>query len=280
MKLATVLVDGEPQAAALVGQALALIGPAGGDVGALLRAGTTPAQLQAMVVAADRRISTDSVRWLAPVLRPGKAVCVGLNYADHTRESRMQQPRHPTLFLRSATSLAAQGDVAHRPAGDDSLDFEGEMVVVVGGGGRAIAREQALRHVFGYAVGNDISVREFQFRSPQWALGKNVDGTGPWGPCVVTADELPPGGAGLALHTRLNGQTVQSANTRDMLFDVATIIAAVSQAMTLEPGDILFSGTPAGVGMGRTPKLYMQPGDVIEVEIERIGLLRNTVAGV
>ena len=182
-----------------------------------------------------------------------------------------------TAGTPAATSLGADGADVQRPAGDDSLDFEGEMVAVIGSGGRCIPKERALAHVFGYAVGNDISVREFQFRSPQWTLGKNVDGSGPWGPFLVTADELPPGAAGLAIATRLNGEVMQSANTRDMIFDVATIIATISEAMTLEPGDIIFTGTPAGVGLGRTPKRYMQPGELVEVEIERIGRLRNGI---
>ena len=277
MKLATIVVDGLPHAVALRDGALALIGAAGADLGALLRVGTTAAQYASMAATARRHLPLEGARFLAPVLAPGKVVCVGLNYADHTKESPYEQPEHPTLFLRVATSLSAEGSDVRRPAGDDSLDFEGEMVAVIGTGGRCIPKERALAHVFGYAVGNDISVREFQFRSPQWTLGKNVDGTGPWGPFLVTADELPPGGADLAIETRLNGEVMQSANTRDMIFDAATIIAAISEAMTLEPGDIIFTGTPAGVGLGRTPKRYMQPGDRVEVEIERIGRLRNRI---
>ena len=202
---------------------------------------------------------------------------MGLNYADHTKESPYEQPDYPTLFLRVATSLGAHNAIVHRPALSDSLDFEGEMVVVLGKGGRDIPKDRALEHVFGYAAGNEISVREYQFKSPQWTVGKNFDGTGAWGPYVVTADELPPGGRGLRLETRLNGATVQSASTTDMLFDVATVISTVSQAITLQAGDIIFSGTPAGVGFGRTPKLYMKAGDTVEVEIERIGLLRNHI---
>lgn len=279
MKLATILVDGLPHAAVVQEDEVALIGSAGEDLGALLRAATAPAGFAALAGAATRRIPVAQACFLAPLLQPGKAICVGLNYADHTRESKMQQPEHPTLFLRSATSLAAHGAVVHRPEGDDSLDFEGEMVVVIGTRGRSISKDRALSHVFGYAAGNDISVRAFQFRSPQWTLGKNVDGTGPWGPWIVTADALPAGGAGLAIETRLNGEIMQSANTRDMLFDVATIIAAVSEAMTLEVGDILFTGTPSGVGMGRTPARYMQPGDRVQVRIEHLGVLANTIAG-
>lgn len=279
MKLASVLVDGQAHAAVVQEDALALIGRAGDDLGFLLRQALPVSAFAALAAQATRYIALEQAQFLAPVLRPGKAVCVGLNYADHTRESKMEQPPHPTLFLRTATSLAAHGSVVRRPTGDDSLDFEGEMVVVIGSGGRNIAREAALGHVFGYAVGNDISVREMQFRSPQWTLGKNVDGTGPWGPWIVTADALPAGGVGLQIQTRLNGEVVQSANTRDMLFDVATIIAAVSEAMTLEAGDILFTGTPSGVAMGRTPPLWMQPGDEVQVQIEQIAVLANTIAG-
>ena len=169
------------------------------------------------------------------------------------QESPYEQPDYPTLFLRVATSLGAHNAIVHRPALSDSLDFEGEMVVVLGKGGRDIPKDRALEHVFGYAAGNEISVREYQFKSPQWTVGKNFDGTGAWGPYVVTADELPPGGRGLRLETRLNGATVQSASTTDMLFDVATVISTVSQAITLQAGDIIFSGTPAGVASAARP---------------------------
>lgn len=216
-------------------------------------------------------------RLACPVAGIGKIVCVGLNYADHTKESPYEQPDYPTLFLRTATSLNGHDAVVERPLVSDSLDFEGEMVVVLGQGGRHIPKERALDCVFGYAVGNEISVREYQFKSPQWTVGKNFDGTAPWGPYLVTADELPPGGRGLRLQTRLNGETMQSADTADMLFDVATVISTLSEAITLQPGDVIFSGTPAGVGFGRNPKLYMKDGDRVEVEIERIGLLRNTI---
>lgn len=167
--------------------------------------------------------------------------------------------------------------MVERPQVSHSLDFEGEMVVVLAKGGRHISKEKALDCVFGYAVGNEISVREYQFKSPQWTVGKNFDGTGTFGPYIVTADELPPGGSGLKIETRLNGETVQSSNTRDMLFDVATVISTISEAITLQAGDVIFSGTPAGVGFGRTPKLYMKHGDVVEVEIEQLGLLRNDI---
>jgi 2-keto-4-pentenoate hydratase/2-oxohepta-3-ene-1,7-dioic acid hydratase in catechol pathway len=277
VKLATIQIDGLPCAAALDGGRLALLASPGTDLGALLRQGRTLADFQRLAAAATKFVDLDQAVFLSPSIEPPKILCVGLNYADHTKESPYEQPDYPTLFLRVATSLGAHGAVVERPAVSDTLDFEGEMVGVLGKGGRRIPKERALEHVFGYAAGNEISVREFQFKSPQWTVGKNFDGTGTWGPCVVTADELPAGASGLRVETRLNGTTVQSASTADMLFDVATVISTVSQALTLQAGDIIFSGTPAGVGFGRTPKLYMKDGDTVEVEIERIGLLRNTI---
>lgn len=277
MKLTTVSIDNAPRAAALTDKGLALLAPAGVDLGTLLRQGTSLAEFAARAAAATEHVEPQQARFLSPCIEPPKTICVGLNYADHTKESPYEQPDYPTLFLRAATSLGAHDAVVRRPQVSDSLDFEGEMVVVLAKGGRHIAKDKALDCVFGYASGNEISVREYQFKSPQWTVGKNFDGTGTWGPYVITADELPAGGSGLKIETRLNGRTVQSANTRDMLFDVATVISTVSEAITLQAGDVIFSGTPAGVGFGRTPKLYMKDGDVVEVEIERIGLLRNAI---
>ncbi|WP_159914750.1 fumarylacetoacetate hydrolase family protein [Pantoea sp. 18069] len=277
MKLATLLVNGAARAAALTDQGLALLAEPGVDLGTLLRQGKTSQDLARLAAEATQFIAPADATFLAPSQEPPKTFCVGLNYADHTKESPYEQPDYPTLFLRASTSLGAHDAVVERPLVSDSLDFEGEMVVVLRSGGRHIPKDKALDCVFGYAVGNEISVREYQFKSPQWTVGKNFDGTGTWGPYVVTADELPAGGAGLKIETRLNGQTMQSSNTRDMLFDVATTISTISEAITLQAGDVIFSGTPAGVGFGRTPKLYMKHGDVVEVEIERIGLLRNRI---
>lgn len=278
MKLASFLLDGQRRAGALTDRGLAVFDPGQGtDLGALLRSGADRASLQSLAAKSRQVVDPATVTFVSPIAEPPKVLCVGLNYADHTKESPYDQPDYPTLFLRVATSLGAHDAVVERPLASDSLDFEGEMVVVLGKGGRHIPKEEALDCVFGYAVGNEISVREYQFKSPQWTVGKNFDGTGTWGPYVVTADELPPGGSGLAIETRLNGKTMQSSNTADMLFDVATVIATVSEAITLQAGDIIFSGTPAGVGFGRNPKLYMKDGDAVEVEIERIGVLRNTI---
>ncbi|MGB5957306.1 fumarylacetoacetate hydrolase family protein [Pseudomonas sp.] len=215
--------------------------------------------------------------YLPLMSRPGKIICVGLNYADHTKESPYAQPDYPTLFPRFNTSLTAHNKPLVRPRVSDTLDYEGEMAVVLKSGGRHISKEQALQHVAGYALFNEGSVREYQFNSPQWTVGKNFDDTGAFGPDLVTADELPAGGKGLLLQTRVNGKVVQSANTEDMLFDVATIISTLSEAVTLEAGDVIVSGTPAGVGFGMDPKVYLKAGDVVEVSIEGIGTLVNPI---
>lgn len=215
--------------------------------------------------------------YLPLMARPTKIVCVGLNYADHTKESPYAQPDYPTLFPRWNSSLTAHNKPLIRPRVSDSLDYEGEMAVVLKSGGRHISKDDALSHVAGYALFNEGSVRQYQFISPQWTVGKNFDDTGAFGPVLVTADELPAGGKGLLLETRVNGKVVQSANTNDMLFDVATIISTLSQAVTLEAGDVIVSGTPAGVGFGMNPKVYLKAGDVVEVSIEGIGKLVNPV---
>ena len=214
---------------------------------------------------------------LTPIANPEKVICVGLNYHDHTKESGYQQPDYPTIFPRFASSLIPHGAPIIRPLASDSLDFEGELVAVIGKAGRHINRANALSHVFGYSIFNDGSVREYQFKSPQWTVGKNFDDTGAFGPCLVTADELPDGAKGLKLETRLNGKTVQLANTLDMIFSIADIIAIMSEAVTLRPGDVIVAGTPAGIGWAREPKLLMQHGDRCDVEIEGIGVLSNPV---
>ncbi|WP_175808340.1 fumarylacetoacetate hydrolase family protein [Burkholderia cenocepacia] len=230
---------------------------------------------------AERNASTEysvtNIQWLPPLIRPGKIICVGLNYADHTKESPYEQPEYPTLFGRFATSLVGHKSAVVRPLVSDSLDYEGEMAVVIARRGRHIRKDQALDYVAGYSVFNDVSVREYQFKTPQWTIGKNFDGTGAFGPTFVTPDDLPAGGAGLKLETRLNGTIVQSANTSDMLFDVASLISIISEAVTLEPGDVIVTGTPAGIGWAREPKLYMRDGDVCEVEIEGVGVLTNVI---
>ncbi|AMM18749.1 5-oxopent-3-ene-1,2,5-tricarboxylate decarboxylase (plasmid) [Burkholderia sp. PAMC 28687] len=223
--------------------------------------------------------SEEGLAFLPPLQRPPKIICVGLNFADHTSESKYEQPDYPTLFFRVHTSLIAHNQPMVRPAVADcaGLDFEGEIAVVLSKGGRHITVDDALEHVAGYALFNDGSVREYQFKTPQWTVGKNFDGTGAFGPDLVTADELPAGAKGLLLETRLNGKVVQSANTDEMVFDVASLISIISEAITLEAGDVIVSGTPSGIGWARTPKLLMKAGDVCEVTVEKIGSLRNVI---
>jgi 2-keto-4-pentenoate hydratase/2-oxohepta-3-ene-1,7-dioic acid hydratase in catechol pathway len=243
----------------------------------LLASGTNLTAYAKAGIVKGTEYSADTVRWLPPLSRPGKIVCVGLNYADHTKESHFEPQSYPTLFPRFDSSLIGHLAPMIRPLVSDSLDYEGEMAVILGAGGRHIPKERALEYVAGYSVFNDGSVREYQFKAPQWTVGKNFDGTGAFGPTFVTADELPAGGAGLKLETRLNGKVVQAANTSDLVFDVATLIAIISEAITLAPGDVIVTGTPAGVGWAREPKLIMRDGDVCEVEIEGLGVLKNTV---
>ena len=250
----------------------------GCDLLGLIVAGTEALQEGGRRLAAAPVLEEGTFEYLPLIPRPPKIICVGLNYADHTKESPYDQPDYPTLFPRFATSLVGHRQPIIRPNVSDSLDFEGEMAVIIGRGGRDIAKAHALEHVAGYSVFNDGSVREYQFKSPQWTVGKNFDQTGGFGPAFVSADELPLGGRGLRLTTRLNGEVMQSATTQDMLFDVETIISTISEAITLEPGDVIVSGTPAGIGWSRTPRLLMQDGDVCEVEIEGIGTLTNPIA--
>jgi 2-keto-4-pentenoate hydratase/2-oxohepta-3-ene-1,7-dioic acid hydratase in catechol pathway len=222
-------------------------------------------------------VHADDVTHLPPSAHPGKIICLGLNYRDHAREFDSAPPSYPTLFARFPSSLIGHGGNLVRPRASVQLDYEGELVVVIGRRGRHIALDDALDHVYGYSIFNDASIRDFQLRTSQWTVGKNFDGTGAFGPWVVTADELPQGATGLMLETRLNGEVMQRASTSDMIFGVAQTIAIVSEAMTLDAGDVIVMGTPSGVGYGRKPPVYMKPGDVCEISIERIGTLRNTV---
>ena len=212
-----------------------------------------------------------------PIRRPPKFICVGLNYALHAREGGHDIPSYPSFFLRVPTSLVAAEAPVIRPKVSEQLDYECELAIVIGKGGRHIAEADALGHVFGYTIFNDVSVRDYQRKTAQWTAGKNFDATGPLGPVVVTADELPPGASGLRISTRVNGQTMQDSVTSDMIFSTANIIATLSEFMTLEPGDIIATGTPSGVAHARTPPAWMKAGDVVEVEIEGIGVLRNKI---
>ena len=237
-----------------------------------------------LVAAANHALASSAERLplsslqLSPILpEPGKIICLGLNYFDHAKEGGRDKPEYPWFFLRSASSLLAPNADAMLPKVSERLDYEAELAVVIGKTVKHATMENALDCVFGYSCFNDISVRDYQKRTPQWTIGKNFDKTGSFGPVLVTADALPPGAAGLKIQARLNGQVMQDANTRDMIWGVAETITLLTECMTLEPGDLIIMGTPAGVGQARTPPVWMKSGDSVEIEIEHIGLLRNQV---
>lgn len=248
------------------------------DLRTALRLGQDLAGAAKAAIASNApRLPLASVQ-LAPVLpEPGKIVCLGLNYYDHAKEGGREKPVYPWFFLRCASSLLAPNAKALRPKVSERLDWEAELAVVIGKTVKHCTMDNALDAVFGYSVFNDISVRDYQKKTPQWSIGKNFDRTGPFGPVLVTADELPAGATDLRIQARLNGQVMQDANTRDMIWGVAETIQLLTECMTLEPGDVIVMGTPAGVGQARTPPVWMKHDDVVEIEIENIGVLRNTI---
>jgi 2-keto-4-pentenoate hydratase/2-oxohepta-3-ene-1,7-dioic acid hydratase in catechol pathway len=248
------------------------------DLLALVQGGA--AALEAVKAAAGKarpRHALAAVRAALPIAHPPKFVCVGLNYLEHAKEGGHAPPTYPSFFARFDRSLVAHGEPVIRPLVSAQLDYECELAVVIGTGGRHIPESRALEHVFGYTIFNDVSVRDFQRKTTQWLAGKNFDGTGPLGPCVVTADALPKGAAPLRIQTRVNGKSMQDSNTSDMIFPVARTIALLSEFMTLEPGDLIATGTPQGVAHARKPPAWMKAGDTVEIEVEGIGVLSNPV---
>jgi 2-keto-4-pentenoate hydratase/2-oxohepta-3-ene-1,7-dioic acid hydratase in catechol pathway len=239
----------------------------------------TPLAELARQAPASARRPLDGLDFALPVARPGKIVCLGLNYLEHAKEGPMRDniPEFPTVFFRSLTSTVPHEKAIIRPQVSETLDYEAELVAVIGKRAKHVAAADAISYVAGYSCFNDGSVREFQRRTSQWDMGKNFDRTGGFGPWLVTADELPPGAAGLKISSRLNGTVMQSDTTANMMFPVAEFIADISRAMTLEPGDLLVTGTPSGVGHARKPPVWMRAGDVCEIEIEGIGVLRNPI---
>lgn len=219
----------------------------------------------------------DSLDFNMPIADPGKILCLGLNYMEHVNEGIFEKQQYPTVFMRSIPSMTAHNRPVVRPQASETLDYEAELAVIIGKTARHLTPDNALEAVAGYTCSNDGSVRVYQRHTIQWTMGKNFDQTGPIGPVFVTADELPPGGKGLKIECRLNGETVQSSNTDMMMFPVVETLVYITEGMTLEPGDILLMGTPSGVGHARKPPLWMRDGDVVEVEIENVGLLRNPI---
>ena len=248
------------------------------DLAGLIRAGAFAGAAEAARRAgAEARRPLQGLRFRPPVENAGKIVCLGLNYVDHAAEGGHAKPEYPSLFLRCNTSLVAHGEPIWRPRASSKLDYEAELVAVVGRTARHVPAARALDHIAGYSCFNDASVRDYQRKTSQWTIGKNFDRTGGFGPWLVTADELPSGATGLSIESRLNGRVMQKANTSDMLFPVAETVALLSECMTLEPGDLLVMGTPAGVGYARNPPVWMKDGDTIEIAIESVGVLSNPI---
>ncbi len=233
---------------------------------------------QMIEAAADApALPIESIVFDVPIARPGKILCLGLNYMDHVAEGPFNKQEYPTIFMRSTTSMVAHGQPILRPLVSETLDYEAELAVIIGKRCRHLTSENALSVIAGYSCFNDGSVREFQRHTVQWTMGKNFDRTGPFGPYLVTPDELPAAARGLKIECRLNGQTVQSSNTDMMMFPVIETLVYITKGITLEPGDVIMMGTPSGVGHARKPPLWMRDGDIVEVEIEGIGILRNPV---
>jgi 2-keto-4-pentenoate hydratase/2-oxohepta-3-ene-1,7-dioic acid hydratase in catechol pathway len=232
----------------------------------------------AQAVASGTPFEPSSVQLTSPVPDPEKIICIGLNYADHAAESGSAIPSEPVVFNKFPTAARGHGETIILPKQSEQVDYEAELVVVIGRGGRNIAREDALSHVAGYTCGHDVSARDWQLKKPggQWLLGKTFDTFAPFGPELVTADQLDDPGS-LDIRLRLNGRCMQDSNTCQLIFPVEQLIAHVSGVCTLKPGDVIFTGTPPGVGVARKPPVFLQPGDTVEVEIEGIGILRNQV---
>jgi len=226
-----------------------------------------------------RAMAQEDLTPALPLFDGARVICLGLNYVAHAKEGGHDKPDYPALFLRVDSSLAPSGATVPIPRVSDRLDYEAELLVIIGKGGRYIREEDALDHVFGYSVFNDISLRDYQRKGGQWTPGKNFDKTGIVGSEIVTPDEVPAGAEGLTIRSVLNGQVMQEANTSDMIFPVAQSISLTSDFMTLRPGDLIAMGTPSGVGYARTPPVFMAEGDVITVEVERIGSATATIGG-
>ncbi|WP_239806663.1 fumarylacetoacetate hydrolase family protein [Croceicoccus hydrothermalis] len=276
MRLARVSKDGKTGLAAKIDGETKVVWDAGlTDLDAQIASGKLAAAGAA--AAAGETVDEASLTFLPPVAKPPKIICMGLNYRDHAEEAGLGIPDFPVLFGRFASSLIGHGAPIILPKVSEQLDWEAELVVVLSKGGKNIAESGALDHVAGYSVFNDASIRDYQLRTPQWTAGKNFDDTGAFGPWLVTPDEVPAGAAGLKIECRVNGEVMQSSNTGNLIFTVANTIHLLSTFMTLEAGDVIVMGTPGGVGVARDPQVWMKAGDVCEVEIEGIGLLKNTV---
>ena len=278
MRFATTVQNGHPTLGVVDGAHWVDLGL---DMRAALTAGTdlAAAGRTAIQQATPAQRLTLAEQTFAPLVpEPGKIICLGLNYFDHAKEGGRDKPEYPWFFYRGKSSLMGHGQPGVVPKVSFKFDYEAEMAVIIGKTvPRHTRRADALQYVFGYSCFNDMSVRDYQKRTGQWTIGKNFDATGGFGPSLLTADELAPGATGLRIQSRLNGQVMQDANTDLMIFPVDETIALLAECMTLEPGDAIIMGTPAGVGQARTPPVWMKAGDVCEIEIDKIGVLRNPI---
>ncbi len=283
MRFTTYLLNGQARLAVVDGEKIVDLADARpgvpSDLRAALAAGTDLKVEGAAALASSATRLPLAAQTLAPLVpEPGKIICLGLNYFDHAKEGGREKPDYPWFFYRGKSSLMGHGEPGVVPKVSSKFDYEAEMAVVIGKTvPRHTKRADALQYVFGYSCFNDMSVRDYQKRTGQWTIGKNFDATGGFGPVLVTADELSPGATGLRIQSRLNGQIMQDADTSDMIFAVDETIELLAECMTLEPGDAIIMGTPAGVGQARTPPVWMKAGDTVEIEIERIGVLRNPI---
>ncbi|MGH1578812.1 fumarylacetoacetate hydrolase family protein [Planktotalea sp.] len=249
----------------------------GADLQAVIETPQLVESLSEQITAADA-VPVASITPALPVAAPSAIICVGLNYTDHIKEGGYDIPDYPALFMRSKASIMAAGKPMVRPTCSETLDYEAELMLIVGKGGRHISEADALDHVFGYTVFNDGSVREYQRKTHQWTPGKNFDNTGAIGPIVVTKDEVPEGAAGLTIESRVGEEILQNSNTANMIWGVRKIIAIVSEYTTLAPGDLIAMGTPPGVGHAKKPgPRWLKPGETVEIEIEGIGICASPI---
>jgi acylpyruvate hydrolase len=270
MRYVSAVVDGRTVAAELVGHTVVpLTGMA--EVGAE----TSTDALAGAARESTRAVAVDEVELRPVVPSPRRIICVGLNYRSHVEETKRGQSDYPVLFSKFASSLLAPDGMIELPPESDQIDYEGELAVVIGRSGRRIAERDAADHILGYAAANDVTVRDYQYKTHQWMQGKSWDNTTPLGPAIVTADELDLDSA--AISTKLNGEQVQSSDLGKLIFSIPKLIAIISTFTTIDPGDIILTGTPGGVGFRRDPQLFLREGDLVEVEVEGVGRISNRV---
>ena len=280
MKLCTFLQAGAPRVGVVIDDAVVDLSIAAPelphDMVALLALGPDAlARAKSAAASATARKSLASVKLASPILRPPKFLAIGLNYADHVAEAGIETPKFPTVFTKLSTSVAGPFDDVHLPRVSTMLDYEGELGFVIGRRCRRVPRARAHEVIAGYLVHDDVSVRDWQMRVPQWTMGKAWDTHGPLGPWLTTADEIDP--SGLRLRTWVNGELRQDSNTKNLIFDCAAIVEHVSTVCTLEPGDVIVTGTPSGVGAAMKPMRLLKAGDVVKIEIEGLGAIENRV---